>query len=98
MAEGQIAVFPFGKEIINRVKEFFKKGALIQEATFQLVNSLFAGHGLVILIPDNAELKKQATAIFKDDLLHQRPSDLVGKTIEKIDKAGYKVQANPREI
>jgi bacillithiol synthase len=97
-AEGQLTVMPFGKEIITEVKKFYKKGALIQEATFQFVNFLFSEYGLVVLIPDNALLKKQAAAIFEDDLLQQLPSDLVGQTIEKIDAAGYKVQANPREI
>ena len=97
-AEGQLSVMPFGKEIISEVKKFYKKGVLIQDATFQFVNSLFAAYGLVVLIPDNASLKKQAAAIFEDDLLQQLPSDLVGKTTEKIDAAGYKVQANPREI
>ncbi|MEI9810862.1 MAG: bacillithiol biosynthesis BshC [Bacteroidota bacterium] len=97
-AEGQLAVLPFGREIVDQVKKFYTKGALIQDATFRFVDSLFAEYGLVVLIPDNAELKKQTAGIFKDDLLHQTPSDLVGKTIEKIDAAGYKVQANPREI
>jgi bacillithiol biosynthesis cysteine-adding enzyme BshC len=80
------------------VKDCYKKGELIQDATFKMVNALFAEYGLVVLLPDNAALKKQMLKIFEDDLLHQRPSDLVGKTIEKIDAAGYKVQANPREI
>ncbi|MDP4264307.1 MAG: bacillithiol biosynthesis cysteine-adding enzyme BshC [Bacteroidota bacterium] len=97
-AEGQLAVLPFGKEIVGLARECFKKGALVQDATFQLVNALFAGYGLVVLLPDNAELKKQAISIFEDDLLHQTPSDIVSKTIEKIQAAGYKVQANPREI
>lgn len=97
-AEGQLAVMPFGKEIIGLVKDFYKKGALIQEATFQFVNALFAGYGLIVLIPDNAVFKKQTAGIFEDDLLHQKPSDLIGKTIKKIEEAGYKVQANPREI
>jgi len=97
-AEGQLAVLPFGKEIVELVKRCFKKDVLIQDATFRLVNALFADFGLVVLIPDNAELKKQAFSIFEDDLLHQRPSELVCKAIEKIQAAGYKVQANPREI
>jgi bacillithiol biosynthesis cysteine-adding enzyme BshC len=96
--EGQLAVLPFGRKIIDLVKECYKKGALIQDATFRLVNSLFTGQGLVVLIPDNANLKNQAAAIFEDDLLRQTPSEIVGKTIEKIHGAGYKVQANPREI
>jgi bacillithiol biosynthesis cysteine-adding enzyme BshC len=97
-ASGQLAVLPFGKDIIDKIKAFFKKGVLIQDATFQLVNELFAEYGLIVLIPDNAALKNQAASIFEDDLVHQLPSELVGKTIEKIQAAGYKVQANPREI
>lgn len=98
VAEGQLAVLPFGKEIINEIRNHYKKGTLIQDATFRFVHSLFAEYGLIVLIPDRAELKRQAMGIFKDDLLNQAPSDIVGKTIGKIDAAGYKVQANPREI
>ncbi|MBL7744272.1 MAG: bacillithiol biosynthesis cysteine-adding enzyme BshC [Chitinophagaceae bacterium] len=96
--EGQLGVLPFGKDTLRLVKECYKKGALIQEATFRFVHALFAEYGLVVLIPDNAGLKKLAIKIFEDDLLDQTASELVGKTIEKIDAAGYKVQANPREI
>lgn len=97
-AEGQLAVMPFGKDILQLVKDCYKKGTTIQDATFRFVDALFAEYGLVVLIPDNAALKKQAFSIFEDDLLHQRPSSLVGETIEKIEAADYKVQANPREI
>ena len=97
-AEGQMGVLPFGKEIIDLVIDCYKEGVLIQDATFKLVNALFAEYGLVILIPDNAALKKQMVTVFEDDLLHQAPSAVVEKTIEKLHAAGYKVQANPREI
>jgi len=97
-AEGQLAVLPNGKEIIGLIRQFFTKGVLIQDATFHLVNTLFSEYGLVVLIPDNAELKRQAISLFEDDLLHQRPSEITGKTIEKLDAAGYKIQAHPREI
>lgn len=97
-AAGQLSVLPFGKVIIDTIKLFFKKGTLVQDATFKLVNELFAVYGLIVVIPDNAALKKQAISLFEDDLLDQRPSELVGKTIEKMQSAGYKVQANPREI
>jgi bacillithiol biosynthesis cysteine-adding enzyme BshC len=36
--------------------------------------------------------------IFKDDLLNQTGSEIVERTAGRLDKAGYKVQANPREI
>ena len=62
------------------------------------MNNLFAEYGLVVLLPDNAVLKKQMISVFEDDLLHQTASGIVEKTAEKLQAAGYKVQANPREI
>lgn len=96
--EGQISVLPHGKEIVSLLKKFYKEGLTIQDATFQFVNNLFAEYGLVVLLPDNAALKKQMTAVFEDDLLHQAASGIVEKTAELLQNAGYKTQANPREI
>jgi bacillithiol biosynthesis cysteine-adding enzyme BshC len=70
----------------------------IQDATFRFVNHLFAEYGLVVLLPDNAALKQQMIKLFEDDLLLQTASGIVEETASKLTKAGYKVQANPREI
>jgi len=96
--EGQLSVLPFGKEITSLMKECYKEGDTIQSSTFKIVNELFSEYGLVVLLPDNAELKKQMIPIFKDDLLNQTASSIVEKTAEKLSNAGYKVQANPREV
>ena len=98
LMEGQLSVLPFGKEIAGLMKEYYKEGDTIQSSTFKIVNQLFCEYGLVVLLPDNAELKKQMTPIFKDDLLNQTASGIVEKTAEKLSNAGYKVQANPREV
>jgi bacillithiol biosynthesis cysteine-adding enzyme BshC len=98
MMEGQLTVQPFGKEIISLIRECYKEGDTIQSATFRFVNSLFGNYGLVVLLPDNAELKKQMIPVFKDDLLNQAASGIVEKTAERLSSAGYKAQANPREI
>ncbi len=96
--EGQLSVLAHGDELLSLVKECYIQGKTIQEATFKLVNSLFADYGLVILLPDNAALKKQMVKLFEDDLLNQTASAIVEKTAERLDRTGYKVQANPREI
>ncbi|HMU46348.1 MAG TPA: bacillithiol biosynthesis cysteine-adding enzyme BshC [Chitinophagaceae bacterium] len=96
--EGQLSVLPDGNEIVSKLREFYKEGITIQDATFAFVNFLFAEYGLVVLLPDNAALKKQMTAIFEDDLLNQTASAIVEGTAKKLSNAGYKVQANPREI
>ena len=98
LMEGQLSVLPFGNEIVDLMKECYKAGDTVQSSTFKIVNKLFGEYGLVVLLPDDPELKRQMIPIFKDDLLHQTASDIVEKTAEKLSNAGYKVQANPREI
>jgi bacillithiol biosynthesis cysteine-adding enzyme BshC len=98
LMEGQLSVLPFGNEIVGLMKDCYKEGDTIEASTFKIVNALFAEYGLVVLLPDNTELKRQMIPIFKDDLLHQTASDIVEKSAEKLSNAGYKVQANPREI
>jgi uncharacterized protein YllA (UPF0747 family) len=67
--EGQLSVLPHGNEVIHLIKKYYKEGTTIQDATFRFVNDLFAEYGLVVLLPDNAALKKQMIKIFEDDLL-----------------------------
>ena len=98
LMDGQLSVLPNGKEIVTLMKECYKEGDTIQSSTFKIVNALFGEFGLVVLLPDNPELKRQMIPIFKDDLLNQTASDIVEKTAEQLSEAGYKVQANPREI
>ncbi len=96
--EGQLAVLHNGKEVISLLKTYYKEGATVQDATFRFVNHLFAEYGLIVLLPDNAALKKQMIPLFEEDLLHQTASGIVEETTGKLEAAGYKVQANPREI
>lgn len=98
LIEGQLGVQPHGKEIADLLKECYKVGDTIQTATFRFVNALFGEYGLVVLLPDNAALKKQMTKVFEDDLLNQTASGIVENTVGQLQKAGYKAQANPREI
>lgn len=98
LMEGQLSVLPFGNEIVNLMKGCYKEGETIQVSTFKIVNKLFGEYGLVVLLPDNAELKRQMIPIFKDDLVNQTASAIVEGSAERLSNAGYKVQANPREI
>ena len=96
--EGQLSGLPNGKELVLLLREYYQEAVLIQDATFKLVNQLFGEYGLVVLLPDNPRLKKQALNIFQDDLLNQSASRLVEESANKLEASGYKVQANPREI
>ncbi|HEY4874072.1 MAG TPA: bacillithiol biosynthesis cysteine-adding enzyme BshC [Puia sp.] len=95
--EGEFSVRPFGKELVELLKDCYLKSENVQSATFFLINKLFGEYGLVVLIPDTANLKKLMQTVFEDDLLKQTASSIVEKTIAAFPEK-YKVQANPREI
>ncbi len=94
---GQLLVQPHGKFIIDLVRKCYSKGNTIQEATFMLVNELFAEYGLVVLLPDNANLKKVMQPVFADELLNGTSAAIVNKTSAQLGE-NYKVQAQPRDI
>jgi bacillithiol synthase len=96
--EGQLTVLPYGKELVKDLKKFYVSGHTIQQATFELVNHLFAEYGLVVLLPDNPSLKASMIPVFEDELIHQRSHGLVEKTTIKLSDAGYKNQAHARDI
>jgi bacillithiol synthase len=96
--EGQLGGLPHGNEIISLLRESYKEGRTLQDATFSFVNSLFSGFGLLILLPDNAALKRTMIPVFRDELLHQPAASILVQSAVSLEKAGYKVQASAREI
>jgi len=97
LLEGQLKIHPFGNEILNIVKDCYKENSLIQDATFRFINALLGEYGVIVLIADTPDLKKQMIPVFEDDLLHQSASGIVEKTSKQLGDL-YKVQINPREI
>ena len=95
--DGELSVQPHGKELLQLLKDCYLNSPDIQTATFKLINALFARYGLLVLIPDNGNLKKLLLAVFEDDLFHQTSFAIAAETIEKL-QAHYKVQAHPRPI
>lgn len=95
--EGELSVQPHGKDLVQLLKDCYLNSPDIQTATFKLLNALFAEYGLIVLLPDNADLKKVMLPVFEDDLFHQTASGIVEKTIDQLAEH-YKVQANPRAI
>ena len=94
---GEIEIEPFGKELIRLFREAYKEGESIQQATLHLVNELFKEFGLLILIPDNIELKKQFSSIVKKELIDRFSHFALEKTSDYL-RQHYKVQASGREI
>ncbi len=90
--------FVFGTELILMMKNAYKKGNTLAEATRILVNEIFSEFGLLIIDGDHPNLKAEMKSIFRAELLEEK---LFHSTKEKIEflKSNYgKVQVNPREI
>lgn len=94
---GELSVQPYGKELVQLISHCYLDSPDVQTATFKLLHHLFAHYGLIILIPDNANLKRIMQPVFEEDLFRQKPSSIVEKTIEKLSE-NYKVQAHPRAV
>ena len=94
---GELSIFPFGNEIITLIKNCYQLGDTIEQATFKLVNSLFANYGLLILLPDNAVLKNAFAPIIKKELT-EGFSHLAVQTTMAQFPAEYKAQASGRAL
>jgi bacillithiol biosynthesis cysteine-adding enzyme BshC len=95
--ENQLIVETFGAEIISLIKSHYTLGKSIAEATFDFVHHLFNDYGLLILLPDNSNLKSTFQSIMQDDLLNQQAHKFVLNTVEKFPSA-YKIQTSGRPI
>ena len=95
--EGELSVLPYGKELVALLKDCYLNGTDIATATLRLVHSLFGEYGLIVLLPDNRELKRVMIPVFEEDLFEQKSSSIVEESIGGLSE-NYKVQANPREI
>lgn len=95
--EGELGVLPHGKELVDLLTRCYTRHADIQTATFALIHALFSSYGLVVLIPDSAQLKEKMQSVFADDLIRNTPSQMVEDTIAVLS-VKYKIQAHPRPI
>ncbi|MGI8951546.1 MAG: bacillithiol biosynthesis cysteine-adding enzyme BshC [Chitinophagaceae bacterium] len=95
--QGQLGVEIFGDEIISLFKKCYREGVTIQQATLELVNELFGEFGLIILIPDNANLKRIFNSVVEKELTELFSHKAVEQTLNELKKH-YKVQAAGREI
>jgi len=85
----------------NELYEVFTKAysghTHLAGAMCYLVNRLFGKYGLVILDPNERELKAGFTALMKDDVFNNTGYKLVNETNLRFSEH-YKTQVNPREI
>ncbi len=94
---GQLSIFPFGEEVVELMKQCYQEGVTIEQATFKLVNQLFAAYGLLILLPDDVLVKSAFIPIIKKEITEGFSNLAVKETVSQFP-AVYKAQASGREI
>lgn len=75
----------------------YQKQPTIAAATRYIVNELLGKYGVVVIDPDDAELKKLFIPILKEELLQPRSNELVQQTSELLNRQ-YSAQAFSRPI
>jgi len=94
---GQLTVLPHGQIIVDLMRRCYTLNATIEQATFKLVNELFASFGLLILLPDSSILKQAFVPVMEKELLEGFSHKAVEATVAILPPA-YKAQASGREI
>ena len=94
---GQLGVQPYGNELTDIFRKCFTENKTIQLATLELVNELFGEYGLIVLIPDNARLKKIFIPVVEKELREQFSHKAVEETGRALQQH-YKLQATGRDI
>jgi bacillithiol synthase len=94
---GQLAVEKNGTVIVDIIRETYKEGLTIEQATFHFVHYLFNEYGLVVLLPDDKNLKAAFAPIITKELEEQFSEKAVAQTVASFPHE-YKVQASGRAI
>ncbi|MBA3829849.1 MAG: bacillithiol biosynthesis cysteine-adding enzyme BshC [Taibaiella sp.] len=81
----------------NIITNAYTRHSTIGAATQYLVNELFGRYGLLVLDPDDANLKRPFIPVMQDDLLHSTAYTIVSQQVEKLSPH-YSIQAHPRPI
>ncbi|MDL1913549.1 MAG: bacillithiol biosynthesis cysteine-adding enzyme BshC [Bergeyella sp.] len=88
----------YGTELIEWMKEAYKKGNSLSEAIRKLTQRIFSRYGLLCLDGDDVLLKAEMKSVFRDEIFSCTLKKTTGNTREFIKKAYHKVQVQPREI
>lgn len=96
--EEEFRDYTFGTELILMLKEAYKKGHSLAEATRLLVHRLFSELGLLMIDGDDKLLKKLMISTFEKELIQQELYHSTKSQIDFLQKQYHKVQVNPREI
>jgi bacillithiol biosynthesis cysteine-adding enzyme BshC len=95
--ERQLGHLPHAAETVSMLRDAYKEGLDIASSTTRLIDHLFSSYGLLVLQPDQPELKRKMIPVFREEVKNQASYLVVQKTIQKLEQV-HKVQVNPREV
>ena len=93
--EGMLKEVP-GNTIL--FQEAYLRHNTLSDAARYYVNALFGASGLVILDPDDRDLKHLFKTVIRDDLFDHTTKRLVEKCSATLEALGHKTQVHAREI
>ena len=96
--DNEISNFKSYSKIISVIKNSYLDSNNLADATRKLVNELFKEYGLLIIDPNNKDLKSKFSKIIKSELFENLIYNHSKEFTGLIKELGYKVQVNPREI
>jgi bacillithiol biosynthesis cysteine-adding enzyme BshC len=90
------ALWPEG-EVATAIQEIYRLGRTMSAATRDFVHRCF-GEEIVVLDPDDTQLKRQFISVMQDDLFSGTAFRLVNETNSALEQLGYNIQVKPRPI
>lgn len=88
----------FKSDVMNFVRLTYKEGSNFAESFAKFVGGLFKNHGLILLNPNDAELKKFLVPIFEREIdEHPKLSNLIVDVSAELEEK-YHAQVKPRAI
>jgi bacillithiol biosynthesis cysteine-adding enzyme BshC len=95
--ESYWSILPQGQQALEILKEAYKKGKTISEATLSFVHAFFGSKGLLVLQPDDAALKAAFIPVMEKELLTCFSHQAIQPAIADLSK-DYHVQSEGRSI
>jgi len=86
------------EDLRKLISQSYSSEKTLGQATFSFVNALFGKYGLVIVEPDNANLKQVFSPVVTDEVLNGTSYKLVSDTDKKLADIGIEPQVHAREI
>lgn len=94
---GKLANTEESKQVLQEYTEPYRNSKTLAEATLKLVHHLFSKHGLVVIEPNQAILKKEFTKEILHDILTRENVVQLRNTTQQLTER-YKAQINGRDI